>query len=789
MGVEETIVAVGFSESKAAEIARNVELAEVLLGLIGKAGGPPLDKSKGNLLFTIAQKFKSEKDREKKGEGMAGSMVEHTDALVAHIKADRLKSKAQLEAAFAFLSAGGSTVDDKFAAATGIGIVITEEDVVAAVKALLEGEKEALLANRYRTNVGMLLGQLGATLKWADGKLMKKVMDQEIERYLGPRTEADNAKPTKVKKVKEPKAAAAKGKGAAAAADEPVLSVALQGAAMRLHKVGGNDTSAGYVTTPRTRAHLDAHFKHVHGQVRTRFPPEPNGILHIGHAKAINFNFSYAAARDGITFLRYDDTNPEKEEERFFTGIKTDVEWLGWKPYKITHSSDYFHELFDYAVKLIESNLAYVCHMHGDALRGHDQVESPWSKRPVEESLALFQDMKDGLIDEGKATLRMRHTMKDGKIDPVAYRIKFCAHHRTGDTWCIYPTYDFTHCLVDSLEHITHSLCTKEFENRRPSYYWLCNAVDAYCPVQWEYSRLNVSYTVVSKRKIAKLIDHKFVTGWDDPRLYTLSALRRRGFPAEAITMFCNKLGVTDSTETVIDPSNLDSCVRDVLNRKAVRAMAAVEPLRVELVGAKASSLAKTVTITNNPVDDTMGSHDVSVCSVIYLSADDFQPADSKVFKRLTPTQPVGLKYLNSLMRVKEVVKRPDGSVEKLIATLEDHSPETKPKAYIHWVSSASPATPPQSAELRMYSRLFKHADPENPDVAPGGFVTDVDTDSLHIARAYVDATCTGAAVGTVFQFERTGYYCIDQDSSPDAPVFNLTVGLKGKGGAADQKK
>ena len=282
-----------------------------------------------------------------------------------------------------------------------------------------------------------------------------------------------------------------------------------------------------------------------------RFPPEPNGILHIGHAKAININFGYAKAYGGICILRYDDTNPEKEEERFVTGIKDMVQWLGYVPDKITYSSDYFEKLHDFALKLIQSGLAYVCHQRPEEVKGYDAPPSPWRDRPVEESLKLFADMRKGKVDEGAATLRMKTTLEEGKQDPVAYRIKFVPHHRTGNKWCIYPTYDFTHCLCDSLEHITHSLCTKEFQSRRSSYYWLCNSLEIYCPVQWEYGRLNVNYTVISKRKIAKLIEQKIVADWDDPRLFTLTALRRRGFPPQAINNFVASMGLTGAQTSV----------------------------------------------------------------------------------------------------------------------------------------------------------------------------------------------------------------------------------------------
>ncbi|KIH53831.1 tRNA ligase class I, catalytic domain protein, partial [Ancylostoma duodenale] len=277
------------------------------------------------------------------------------------------------------------------------------------------------------------------------------------------------------------------------------------------HKVGENYTTDGYITTPKTKELLKKHLQATGGKVITRFPPEPNGVLHIGHAKAININFGYAKAHGGLCNLRFDDTNPEKEEEKFFTAIEDIVHWLGYTPARITHSSDNFQQLYEWAIELIKKGHAYVCHQKVEDIRGFEVQLSPWRDRPIEESLQLFQDMKNGKFDEGEATLRLKMTLEEGKVDPVAYRIKYVPHHRTGDKWCIYPTYDYTHCLCDSIENITHSLCTKEFQSRRSSYYALCNMLDIYCPVQWEYGRLNVNYTVVSKRKILKLIDSKIV--------------------------------------------------------------------------------------------------------------------------------------------------------------------------------------------------------------------------------------------------------------------------------------
>ena len=340
--------------------------------------------------------------------------------------------------------------------------------------------------------------------------------------------------------------------------------------------------------------------------------------------------------------IRYDDTNPEKEEERFFTAILDMVKWLGYKPTEVTHSSDNFQQLYEWAVELVKKDLAYVCHQKVEDIRGFNPPPSPWRNRPIEESLVLFEDMKNGKFDEGEATLRLKTTLEEGKQDPVAYRIKFVAHHRSGDAWCIYPTYDYTHCLCDSIEDITHSLCTKEFQARRSSYYWLCNAVDTYCPVQWEYGRLNVHYAVVSKRKIAKLIDTGVLADWDDPRLFTLTALRRRGFPPEAINNFCAKMGVTGAQVTV-DPGMLEAVVRDQLNTTAPRTMVVTEPLKVTVVGEGGGK--QEITVPDFPNEAERGEHRVVFQSPFYIERDDWRAEAEKGYRRLCPGQTVGLRH------------------------------------------------------------------------------------------------------------------------------------------------
>lgn len=546
----------------------------------------------------------------------------------------------------------------------------------------------------------------------------------------------------------------------------------LRGEALKFHKPGENFKTEGYVVTPKTMDLLQKHLEITEGQIRTRFPPEPNGILHIGHAKAINFNFGYAKANNGICFLRYDDTNPEKEEEKYFTAIKDMVEWLGYKPYAVTHASDNFQQLYDLAVDLIRRGQAYICHQKGEELKGHNAPPSPWRDRPVEESLVLFERMKKGLFAEGEATLRMKMVMEDGKMDPVAYRIKYTPHHRTGDEWCIYPTYDYTHCLCDSIENITHSLCTKEFQARRSSYYWLCNALDVYCPVQWEYGRLNLTYTVVSKRKIIKLVETGTVRDWDDPRLFTLTALRRRGFPPEAINNFCARVGVTVS-KTTTEPHLLESCVRDVLNDTAPRVMAVLEPLKVTITNLP-DNFKLDIQVPDFPANEAKGSHTVPFTRTVYIEQTDFREVMEKGYKRLTPQQPVGLRHAGYVISVQKVIKDAQGKVVELEVTCCSTENAEKPKAFIHWVSQ------PLVCEMRLYERLFLHKHPEDTSEVPNGFLSDINPNSLQvITSALVDTSVKGAKVFDKFQFERVGYFSMDPDSTADKLVFNRTVTLK----------
>ncbi|XP_065673354.1 glutamine--tRNA ligase isoform X2 [Hydra vulgaris] len=757
---------IGLTEQKAKETIRNESLTKKLESIIYKAkdGDAPIAKPTGVLLYSLA----------------SGSLIDEAklDFIIQYIKNQKITAVNQLNAALEYFKYNPTDPInlEAFERSCGVNVNYSPDEIEAAVEKVIKKYYEAIQTARYHYNTGLLLGEVSKDLPWVDMKKVKSEIDIQLLDILGPKTETDKAPIKKV--VKKEKIETDKLKEKDHPLDlEAILkmidpkTIYLAGEAAKFHKPGENYTTENYVITPNTMKHMKEHLEKYGNQVRTRFPPEPNGILHIGHAKAINFNFGYAKAHGGITFLRYDDTNPEKEEEKFFRGIREMVEWLGFEPYQVTHASDYFDELYDYAVQLIKNELAYVCHQQYDEIKGHNPPPSPWRDRPVSESLQLFEDMKKGKFDEGGAMLRMKMVMEDGKMDPVAYRIKYTPHHRTGDKWCIYPTYDFTHCLNDSLEHITHSLCTKEFQARRSSYYWLCNALDVYCPVQWEYGRLNLNYAVVSKRKIAKLIENKCVSDWDDPRLFTLTALKRRGIPPEAINLFCARIGVTGS-QTVLDPSMLDSCVRDVLNVYAKRVMAVLDPLKVVILNEPEERVQ--VTVPNIPLDEKAGNHNVPFGNVIFIERADFREVATKDYKRLSCDQSVGLRHAGKVITVTNVVRDSSNHIIEIHATSENSSMSNKPKAFIHWVCD------PITCEVRIYDRLFKHPNPEDPKEVPGGFLSDINENSLQVIKnAFVDVSVKGASHLSNFQFERIGFFAIDPDSTESLIVFNRTLALK----------
>ncbi len=528
------------------------------------------------------------------------------------------------------------------------------------------------------------------------------------------------------------------------------------------------------------------------GRVVTRFPPEPNGYLHIGHAKSICLNFGIAAENEGgVCHLRFDDTNPSKEDVEYVEAIKADVRWLGfdWGD-RLFYASDYFERLYEYAVQLIKDGKAYVCSLSAEEIREYRGTltepgkESPYRDRSVEENLALFQRMRAGEFDDGSHVLRARIDMRSSNInmrDPTLYRIRRVPHHRTGEKWCIYPMYDFTHCLSDSIEGITHSLCTLEFEDHRPLYDWVLDELKVDChPQQIEFARLNLSYTVLSKRRLLELVEGGDVSGWDDPRMPTVAGLRRRGYTPQSIRRFCERIGVA-KRDSLVDVAMLEHSVREDLNRRAPRVMAVLRPLRV-VIDNYPEGRVEEMEAVNNPEDPSMGSRKVPFSRVLYIEREDFREEPPKKFFRLAPGREVRLRYAYYVTCVGVVKDELTGEVVELHCR---YDPETrgggspagrKVKSTLHWVSAAHAI----EAEVRLYDRLFTVANP-NEEGEGVELKTCLNPDSLETLTACrIEPSLREAAPGSSYQFERQGYFCVDTvDSRAGRLVFNRTVSLR----------
>ncbi|WP_260512730.1 glutamine--tRNA ligase [Serratia fonticola] len=522
-----------------------------------------------------------------------------------------------------------------------------------------------------------------------------------------------------------------------------------------------------------------------HTSVHTRFPPEPNGYLHIGHAKSICLNFGIAKDYQGQCNLRFDDTNPVKEDIEFVDSIKHDVEWLGftWSG-DVRYSSDYFDQLHQYAVELINKGLAYVDELSPEQIREYrgsltaPGKDSPYRTRTVEENLALFEKMRNGEFAEGTACLRAKIDMASPFIvmrDPVIYRIKFAEHHQTGNKWCIYPMYDFTHCISDALEGITHSLCTLEFQDNRRLYDWVLDNITIPChPRQYEFSRLNLEYAIMSKRKLSQLVTEKIVEGWDDPRMPTVSGLRRRGYTAASIREFCLRIGVTKQDNNV-EMMALESCIRDDLNEHAPRAMAVLDPVKVIIENM--SQDVEMVTMPNHPNQPEMGSREVPFSREVYIDRADFREEANKQYKRLVLGKEVRLRNAY-VIKAERVEKDAEGEITTIFCTYDpdtlskDPADGRKVKGVIHWVSAAH-ALP---AEIRLYDRLFSVANP----AAAEDFLATINPESLVIKQGFVEPSLAVAQPEKAYQFEREGYFCADSRySTAERLVFNRTVGLR----------
>jgi len=529
--------------------------------------------------------------------------------------------------------------------------------------------------------------------------------------------------------------------------------------------------------------------------VVTRFPPEPNGYLHIGHAKAFSIDFGMAEVFNGYCNLRMDDTNPEKEDTEYIDAIKEDIQWMGYEWKNFHYASDYFDTLYEYALKLIHKGLAYVDDLTPEQMREYRGTltepgkESPNRNRPVEETLELFEKMKNGEFKDGELVLRAKIDMTSPNLnmrDPVMYRIKHIHHHRTGNKWCIYPSYDFTHGQSDSIENISHSLCSLEFEDHRPLYNWFCEQLEIFHPRQIEFSRLNLTYTVMSKRKLRELVENKHVNGWDDPRMPTLCGMRRRGYTPAAIKQFLDKVGVTKFNSTT-DLALLEHCVRQDLEHVAKRRMAVLNPLKVVITNFPDET--EYYDGPDLPADPEAGSRKVALTKEIYVEREDFMEDAPKKFFRLSPGREVRLRYA-CYITVNEVIKDDDGVVIELRATFDPESrgastPDgRKVRGTIHWVS----ATENVVIEARKYDRLFLKESPE--DVEEGeNWLDHINPESLEVSTVYGETALKDSKPGSIFQFERKGYFAADKDSTPDSLVFNQTVALKDSWSRQQAKK
>lgn len=532
------------------------------------------------------------------------------------------------------------------------------------------------------------------------------------------------------------------------------------------------------------------------GKVVTRFPPEPNGYLHVGHAKSICLNFGVAQTFGGECNLRFDDTNPEKESQEYIDAIKQDVEWLGYEwADDVRYASDYFDQLYAFAEELIEKGKAYVCALNAEQMaeyRGslkEPGKNSPYRDRPVEESLQLFRDMRDGKFQNGELVLRAKIDMASPNInlrDPILYRIRYADHHQTGSKWCIYPMYDFTHPISDALEGITHSLCTLEFEDHRPLYDWVLDNITVPChPRQIEFARLNLNYTITSKRKLKRLVDEHVVDGWNDPRMPTISGMRRRGYTPESIRSFCDMIGVNKAGGTV-DVGMLEYAIREDLNDRAPRAMCVMRPLKVTLTNYPADQ-TETLTLPVHPQKPEMGERDVTWSHTLYIDREDFEVEPPRKWKRLAPEQAVRLRG-GYVMTCKEVVRDASGEIVELKCEYDPNTLGVNPEGYkpngvIHWVS----ANDSVETDINLYDRLFNHESPDSDK--EGDFLDHLNPESLVVLKgARVEKSLAEPRTDLPYQFEREGYFFCDQELTAKAgkPVFNRTVTLRdswGKGG------
>eukprot|EP01111_Echinosteliopsis_oligospora_P012983 TRINITY_DN4544_c0_g1_i2.p1 TRINITY_DN4544_c0_g1~~TRINITY_DN4544_c0_g1_i2.p1 ORF type:complete len:782 (-),score=211.80 TRINITY_DN4544_c0_g1_i2:3-2348(-) len=752
------LLGIGLDDKKAAETLKNKDLSSNLEAIIREAGADAgCDKAAGAILYSLATKYPANASK-------------YRPYLAKLVVAKKVTSN-NLQATLDYLKkvGNGELNEDNFYSECGVGVVVSHEQIAEAVRHLLREKDAELKEKRYRINIGVLLSALrnNPVTKWADGKILNEELNEQIKSILGPRT-AEDDKPLEKKKEapKEDKKKEEKPKDSEKD-EEPEFVVPQE-------SIRFPDPTENIQNNPKT---LEDHLNRTGKRIYTRFPPEPNGYLHIGHAKSMNLNFGYAKKHNGVCYLRFDDTNPEKEEHEYFNSIIDSVKWLGWQPWKITYSSHYFPQLYTLALDLIRRGKAYVCHETKEEMKEGRASGRPsrFRDRSVEENLKLFDDMRKGKYDEGTAVLRMKGDMQNpnpNMRDLVAYRIKYTPHPISGSDWCVYPSYDYTHCLVDSIEDITHSLCTLEFETRRESYNWLIDVLDLYRPVVWEYSRLNLSNTVLSKRKLIRLVKEGYVRGWDDPRMSTLNGFRRKGYTAAAINNFCEGIGVTRAPN-MIPYSLLEHYLRLDLDPRSHRAFAVLNPVKVTITNLPADHYEQ-ITIANHPYND-LGTHVVPFTNTLYIERSDFRTKDEKGYYGLAPEKEVILKYAYSI-KCTSFNQDASGNVSEIFVTVDKTNPN-KVKGVLHWVAESKKDKSPLKVEIRLYESLFNSEDIND---LGNDWLADLNPNSLTVVDgALADVSLAGAAVWNKYQFERQGFFVVDPDTTADKIVFNRSVTLK----------
>ncbi|ELP85004.1 glutaminyl-tRNA synthetase, putative [Entamoeba invadens IP1] len=749
-GAVAQFVKIGIAEAKAKETVKNTQVTTTLLEIIKEAkceGG--CDKSIGMLFYQLATKLLKDK-------------VSFRPQIIQWILEKKVTNN-NIDALITYVNKHTDLTTETIISECGVGVVVTKEQIAAGVKRLIESKKAELIEKRY-TIENQLIKEAKDTVKWADGKLLNEELTKQLKELLGEKTKEDSKK--KAQKKSDPKKDEKK-------EDKEEKKT---GIPKQKNVDSGVKLSLPQDNKQKTPEILAEHLKRTGGIFVTRFPPEPNGYLHIGHAKSMFLNFGYAEKTGGKCYMRFDDTNPEKETHEFISTIEETVKWLGHTPCAVTYSSQYFDRIYDCAIELIKRGKAYVCHQTAEQISAsrEKQEPSPWRNRSVEENLKLFKWMCQGRYAEGEATLRMKMDITSPNPcmwDLVAYRIKYFPHPVTGDKLCCYPSYDFVHCLVDSFEDITHSMCTLEFLPRRESYFWLLDALDMYKPVVWEFNRLNITYTVMSKRKLLALVTKKYVRGWDDPRMPTIMGFKRKGYSANAINNFCRAVGVTTNTTVYIDYEVLEQHCRDDMEIRCKRAMCVPDPLKVVLTNVPDDYCIEVVR-PNHPITEEMGTNTVHLRKVIYVDRNDFKEEDKRGFWGLAPNKVVGLRYSGNIC-CEKYDKDETGKVTCLYCRFDIDKKE-KPKGHIQWVSSGVNCSTPIVAELRLYSTLFTVPKPETDD-----WEKLINKDSLVIVNGYVDESLAHTKPGDSYQFERVGFFCTDTDSKEGALVFNRTVELK----------